>query len=150
MNFEQFQNQSRLYVIGALEEEELEEFERARKNSEKRRKFHHQMLRLARSVRPEPASGEVLRRNQGPAHGHGKGQERNLIRAARRCEIIRSIRCSCSGRRAACIQMNFAADTAAATDAKRASALQLPQDKFLQKSVEIHLEQTQVSARTDR
>ena len=31
MNFEQFQNQSRLYVIGALEEEELEEFERARK-----------------------------------------------------------------------------------------------------------------------
>jgi len=31
MNFEQFQNQSRLYVIGALEAEELEEFEQARK-----------------------------------------------------------------------------------------------------------------------
>lgn len=31
MNFEQFQNQSRLYVIGALESEELEEFEKARK-----------------------------------------------------------------------------------------------------------------------
>ena len=31
MNFEQFQNQSRLYVIGALEQEELEEFEKARK-----------------------------------------------------------------------------------------------------------------------
>ena len=31
MNFEQFQNQSRLYVIGALEGEELEEFEKARK-----------------------------------------------------------------------------------------------------------------------
>ncbi len=31
MNFEQFQNQSRLYVIGALEPEELEEFEKARK-----------------------------------------------------------------------------------------------------------------------
>lgn len=31
MNFEQFQNQSRLYVIGALEDEELEEFEKARK-----------------------------------------------------------------------------------------------------------------------
>ena len=31
MNFEQFQNQSRLYVIGALEAEELEEFEEARK-----------------------------------------------------------------------------------------------------------------------
>jgi hypothetical protein len=31
MNFEEFQKQSRLYVIGALEPEELEEFERARK-----------------------------------------------------------------------------------------------------------------------
>ena len=30
MNFEEFQNQSRLYVIGALEPEELEEFERER------------------------------------------------------------------------------------------------------------------------
>jgi hypothetical protein len=31
MNFEEFQNQSRLYVLGALEPEELEEFERERK-----------------------------------------------------------------------------------------------------------------------
>jgi hypothetical protein len=31
MNFEQFQNQSRLYVIGALEPEEVDEFEEARK-----------------------------------------------------------------------------------------------------------------------
>jgi len=31
MNFSEFQNQARLYVIGALEEEELEEFEKARK-----------------------------------------------------------------------------------------------------------------------
>ncbi len=31
MSFEEFQNQARLYVIGALEEAELEEFERARK-----------------------------------------------------------------------------------------------------------------------
>jgi hypothetical protein len=30
MNFSQFQNQARLYVIGALEPEELEEFEKAR------------------------------------------------------------------------------------------------------------------------
>jgi len=30
MNFSQFQNQARLYVIGALEAEELEEFEKAR------------------------------------------------------------------------------------------------------------------------
>jgi hypothetical protein len=31
MSFEEFQNQSRLYVIGALEPEELAEFEEARK-----------------------------------------------------------------------------------------------------------------------
>ncbi len=30
MNFNNFQNQARLYVIGALEPEELEEFEKAR------------------------------------------------------------------------------------------------------------------------
>jgi hypothetical protein len=30
MNFSEFQNQARLYVIGAVEGEELEEFERAR------------------------------------------------------------------------------------------------------------------------
>jgi hypothetical protein len=31
MNFEEFQNQARLYVIGALEQEEAEAFELARK-----------------------------------------------------------------------------------------------------------------------
>jgi hypothetical protein len=31
MSFEEFQNRSRLYVLGALESEELEEFEEARK-----------------------------------------------------------------------------------------------------------------------
>jgi hypothetical protein len=31
VNFKEFQSQSRLYVIGALEAEELEEFEKARK-----------------------------------------------------------------------------------------------------------------------
>jgi hypothetical protein len=31
MNYKEFQNQSRLYVVGALEPEELEEFERERK-----------------------------------------------------------------------------------------------------------------------
>ena len=36
MNCEEFQKQSRLYVIGALEPEELEEFERERKTSGKK------------------------------------------------------------------------------------------------------------------
>jgi hypothetical protein len=35
MSFEEFQNQARLYVIGALELEELEEFETERKKSGK-------------------------------------------------------------------------------------------------------------------
>ena len=32
MNFEQFQNQSRLYVLGALDADELEDFEEARRD----------------------------------------------------------------------------------------------------------------------
>jgi hypothetical protein len=32
MNFEEFQNQSRFYVVGALEPGEVEEFEREREN----------------------------------------------------------------------------------------------------------------------
>ncbi len=32
MSFEEFQNRSRLYVIGALEPQELDEFENARKD----------------------------------------------------------------------------------------------------------------------
>ena len=32
MSFEEFQNKARLYVIGALEPEEAEEFEKARKD----------------------------------------------------------------------------------------------------------------------
>ena len=32
MSYNEFQNQSRLYVIGALEPEELEQFEQARKD----------------------------------------------------------------------------------------------------------------------
>ena len=51
MKFEEFQNQSRLYVIGALEPEEMEEFERERKSWAKRRKIHHTMLRITRSIR---------------------------------------------------------------------------------------------------
>ena len=47
MNFSEFQNQSRLYVIGALEAEELEEFEKARKKFGKKGRIHHQMLCIA-------------------------------------------------------------------------------------------------------
>ena len=82
MNFEQFQNQSRLYVIGALEAEELEEFEKARKKfGKKAEDFISKCYALheafALSLRP----AKVFRRDQGPPHGHGKGQEAILIAA---------------------------------------------------------------------
>jgi hypothetical protein len=67
MNFEEFQNQSRLYVIGALELEELEEFERERKRfSKEAEDFITQCYALhealALSLRPAKASAAIKER----------------------------------------------------------------------------------------
>ena len=67
MNFEEFQNQSRLYVIGALEPEELEEFERARKKfGKKAEKCITECYGLheasALSLRPAKASAAIKER----------------------------------------------------------------------------------------
>ena len=67
MNFAEFQNQSRLYVIGALEPEELEEFERERKKfGKKAEDFITQCYVLdesfALSVRPAKASAAIKER----------------------------------------------------------------------------------------
>jgi hypothetical protein len=64
MNFSEFQNQSRLYVIGALEGEELEEFEEARKKfGEKGEEFITKCYALheafALSLRPAKASAAI-------------------------------------------------------------------------------------------
>ena len=64
MNFEQFRNQSRLYVIGALEPEELEEFEKARKKfGQKAEDFIAECYGLheafALSLRPAKASAAI-------------------------------------------------------------------------------------------
>ena len=64
MNFEQFQNQSRLYVIGALEAEELEEFEEARnKFGKKAEDFISKCYALheafALSLRPAKSSDAI-------------------------------------------------------------------------------------------
>jgi hypothetical protein len=64
MNFEQFQNQSRLYVIGALESEELEKFERARKKFGKKAedfitKCYALHEAFALSLRPAKASSAI-------------------------------------------------------------------------------------------
>ncbi len=64
MNFSEFQNQSRLYVIGALEAEELEEFEKARKKfGEKGEDFITKCYALheafALSLRPAKSSAAI-------------------------------------------------------------------------------------------
>jgi len=67
MNFEQFQNRARLYVIGALEPEELEEFEKARKKfGKKAEDFITECYGLheafALSLRPAKASATIKER----------------------------------------------------------------------------------------
>ena len=67
MNFEEFQDQSRLYVIGALEAEELEEFERARKKfGKKAEDFITECYDLheafALSLRPAKSSAAIKER----------------------------------------------------------------------------------------
>jgi hypothetical protein len=64
MNFSEFQNQARLYVIGALEAEELEEFEKARtKFGKKGENFITKCYALheafALSLRPAKASTAI-------------------------------------------------------------------------------------------
>lgn len=67
MNFEQFQNQSRLYVIGALEPGEVEEFEKARqKFGKKAEDFIAKCYALheafALSLRPAKSSDAIKER----------------------------------------------------------------------------------------
>ena len=61
MSFDEFQNQSRLYVIGALEPEEVEAFEQARKDfGQKAEDFIGECYSMheafALSLRPEKSS----------------------------------------------------------------------------------------------
>jgi hypothetical protein len=67
MSFDHYQNQARLYVIGALEPEELEEFEQARKDFGQRAEDYitecysmHEAFAL--SLRPEKSSDALKER----------------------------------------------------------------------------------------
>jgi hypothetical protein len=67
MSFEEFQNRARLYVIGALEPEETEEFERARKEyGQPAEDFIAECYNLheafALSLRPEKSSDALKQR----------------------------------------------------------------------------------------
>ena len=64
MSFEEFQNQSRLYVLGALEPDELEQFEEARKTfGQKGEDFIAECYALheafALSLKPAKASSAI-------------------------------------------------------------------------------------------
>jgi hypothetical protein len=64
MNFSEFQNQARLYVIGALEGEELEEFEEAREKFGKKgedfiTKCYALHEAFALSLRPAKSSAAI-------------------------------------------------------------------------------------------
>ena len=64
MSFEEFQNRSRLYVIGALEPDEIDEFETARKQfGQKAEDFITKCYALheafALSLRPAKASAAI-------------------------------------------------------------------------------------------
>jgi hypothetical protein len=67
MNFNEFQNQARLYVIGALEAEELDEFENARKKFGKKgedfiTKCYALHEAFALSLRPAKSSDAIKER----------------------------------------------------------------------------------------
>ena len=67
MNFNEFENQARLYVIGALETDELEEFENARKKFGKKgedfiTKCYALHEAFALSLRPAKASANIKER----------------------------------------------------------------------------------------
>ncbi len=67
MSFDDFQNRARLYVIGALEPEETEEFERARKEfGQPAEDFIAECYNLheafALSLRPEKSSDALKQR----------------------------------------------------------------------------------------
>lgn len=67
MNFNEFQNQARLYVIGALEAEELEQFENARQKFGKKgedfvTKCYALHEAFALSLRPAKASDAIKER----------------------------------------------------------------------------------------
>ena len=115
MNFEHFQNQSRLYVIGALEPEELDEFERARKKFGKKAddfisKCYALHEAFALSLRPAKSSDAIKERLMA------------MVKARKQSGLL----------------------------PPPLSAVQFAQDKFLQKAVEVNLEQAQVPAGSNR
>jgi hypothetical protein len=79
MSFEEFQNCARLYVIGALEPEELQDFEAARKQyGSAAEDFINQCYGLheafALSLKPAKASNAIKDKLMSMVRGRGQGQ----------------------------------------------------------------------------
>jgi hypothetical protein len=79
MSFEEFQNCARLYVIGALEPEELQDFEAARKQyGSAAEDFINQCYGLheafALSLKPAKASGAIKDKLMSMVRDRGQGQ----------------------------------------------------------------------------
>jgi len=78
MSFDEFQNQARLYVIGALEPEELEEFELARKDLGQQAedfiaKCYSMHEAFALSLRPAKSSDALKERLMSMVRNREKG-----------------------------------------------------------------------------
>jgi len=78
MSFDEFQNQARLYVIGALEPEELEEFELARKELGQQAedfiaKCYSMHEAFALSLRPAKSSDALKERLMSMVRNRQKG-----------------------------------------------------------------------------
>ena len=89
MNFEEFKKQSRLYVVGALEPEELEEFERERKKTGKKAEdFVSQCYALhqsfALSLRSATASAAI------------KEQLMSMLRERKQVTCARTVALNCA------------------------------------------------------
>ena len=79
MSFEEFQNCARLYVIGALEPEELQDFEAARKQyGSAAEDFINQCYGLheafALSLKPAKASADIKNKLMSMVGDRGQGQ----------------------------------------------------------------------------
>jgi hypothetical protein len=79
MSFEEFQNCARLYVIGALETEELQAFEAARKQyGSAAEDYINQCYGLheafALSLKPAKASGDIKNKLMSMVRNRGQGQ----------------------------------------------------------------------------
>ena len=94
MSFEEFQNRARLYVIGALEPEETEEFEQARKEYRRRRprissrECYNLHEAFALSLQPEKSSDALKQRLMSMVRQRQGGVAAAMRLTSRPCDLV--------------------------------------------------------------